>query len=197
MEIESVKKSIESAISKFGAIHGAVNCAGVASAQKVVGRTSPYPLQEFNKVMTINVTGTFNVLRLAAWYMSKQEPVDSEDKERGVIINVSSVAAYEGQIGQAAYSASKGAVMAMTLPISRELGALGIRCVTIAPGIFDTPMLANLPPKVRESLAKQIPFPSRLGKTSEFAHLVSHIIENSMINGETIRLDGSIRMSAL
>lgn len=193
---EEVTKAIAAAVAKFGGIHGVINCAGVASAIRVVGRKGPYPLAEFNKVISINLTGTFNVLRLAAAQMAKQEPV-SADGERGVIINTASVAAYEGQIGQAAYSASKGGVLAMTLPISRELASFGIRCMCIAPGTFETPLLKALPQKARDSLATQVPFPKRLGNPSEFAELVGHIIENSMLNGESIRIDGSIRMSAM
>lgn len=193
---EDVSKAISATVSKFGGIHGVINCAGVASAIRVVGKNGAHPLAEFNKVLSINLTGTFNVLRLAAAYMSKQEPVNA-DGERGVIINTASVAAFEGQIGQAAYSASKGAVFAMTLPISRELSAFGIRCLCIAPGTFDTPMLKSLPQKARDSLATQVPFPKRLGDPSEFAHLVAHMIENPMLNGECVRIDGSIRMSAM
>jgi 3-hydroxyacyl-CoA dehydrogenase/3-hydroxy-2-methylbutyryl-CoA dehydrogenase len=193
---EDVKRAIEFAVDKFGDIHGAINCAGVASAVRVISKKGPFPLKTFETVMNINVAGTFNVIRLVADRIAKQEPVN-EDGERGIFVNVASIAAFEGQIGQAAYSASKGAIVSMTLPIARELSAYGIRVNTIAPGIFWTPMLANLSEKVRESLGKQIPFPQRLGKPEEFADLVVFLIKNSMMNGETVRLDGGIRMSAL
>jgi NAD(P)-dependent dehydrogenase (short-subunit alcohol dehydrogenase family) len=176
-----------------GGLRGAVNCAGVASAEKVLGREGPHSLDSFAKVVQINLIGTFNVIRLAAEAMVSSGP--SESGERGVIVNTASVAAFDGQIGQVAYAASKGGVVALTLPVARELAGSGIRVMTIAPGIFDTPMMAGLPEAARDSLGKQVPFPSRLGKPEEYADLVKHIIENEMLNGEVIRLDGSIRMA--
>ena len=190
---ESVRAAIGEALEAFGGLHGAVNCAGVASAEKVLGREGPHSLESFSKVVQINLVGTFNVVRLAAEAMAENEP--SESGERGVIVNTASVAAFDGQIGQVAYAASKGGVASLTLPVARELAALGIRVVTIAPGIFDTPMMAGLPEAARESLGKQVPFPSRLGKPEEYAALVRHIVENQMLNGEVIRLDGAIRMA--
>jgi NAD(P)-dependent dehydrogenase (short-subunit alcohol dehydrogenase family) len=190
---DSVRRAIEEALQSFGSLHGAVNCAGVASAEKVLGREGPHDLQSFAKVVQINLVGTFNVVRLAAEVMVNNEPAESG--ERGVIVNTASVAAYDGQIGQVAYAASKGGVVALTLPVARELAASGIRVVAIAPGIFDTPMMAGLPEAARESLGKQVPFPSRLGRPEEYAALVRHIIENEMLNGEVIRLDGAIRMA--
>ncbi|MBT9258672.1 MAG: 3-hydroxyacyl-CoA dehydrogenase [Clostridiales bacterium] len=189
---EGVKAAIEKALSAYGRLHGAVNCAGIAIAEKVLGRNGPHSLDAFRRVLDVNVTGTFNVIRLAAQAMVENEP--NEEGERGIIINTASVAAFDGQIGQPAYSASKGAVAAMTLPIARELARYGIRVVTIAPGIFDTPMMAGLPEPARQSLMQQVPFPSRLGRPSEYAFLVQHIVENVMLNGEIIRLDGALRM---
>jgi NAD(P)-dependent dehydrogenase (short-subunit alcohol dehydrogenase family) len=170
-----------------------INCAGIGPAKRVVGRDGPMPLDDFTRVINVNLVGTFNVIRLAAHAMSTLDPL--EDGERGVIVSTASVAAYDGQIGQAAYSASKGGVVAMTLPIARELASLGIRVMTIAPGIFDTPLLAGLPEPARLSLGQQVPFPSRLGRPDEFAALVRHIVENEMLNGEVIRLDGALRMA--
>jgi NAD(P)-dependent dehydrogenase (short-subunit alcohol dehydrogenase family) len=190
---ESVKGAIDTALQNFGSLHGAINCAGIASAEKVLGRESPHSLKSFSKVVGVNLIGTFNVIRLAAEVMAKNEPTESG--ERGVIVNTASVAAFDGQIGQVAYSASKGGVVAMTLPVARELASHGIRVMAIAPGIFDTPMMAGLPKAARESLGKQAPFPPRLGRPEEFAALVEHIIENQMLNGEVIRLDGAIRMA--
>jgi NAD(P)-dependent dehydrogenase (short-subunit alcohol dehydrogenase family) len=190
---ESVKGAIDAALQNFGELHGAINCAGIASAEKVLGRESPHSLKSFSKVVGVNLIGTFNVIRLAAEVMAKNEPTESG--ERGVIVNTASVAAFDGQIGQVAYSASKGGVVAMTLPVARELASHGIRVMAIAPGIFDTPMMAGLPEAARESLGKQAPFPPRLGRPEEFAALVEHIIENQMLNGEVIRLDGAIRMA--
>ena len=190
----SVKGAIDVALENFGALHGAINCAGIASAEKVLGREGPHPLESFSKVVEVNLVGTFNVVRLAAEAMARNEP--TEGGERGVIVNTASVAAFDGQIGQVAYAASKGGVAAMTLPVARELARHGIRVVAIAPGIFDTPMLAGLPEVARESLGKQMPFPSRLGRPEEFAALVHHIIENEMLNGEVIRLDAAIRLAA-
>ncbi len=189
----SVKGAIDVALEIFGALHGAINCAGIASAEKVLGREGPHSLESFSKVVEVNLVGTFNVVRLAAEAMARNEP--TEGGERGVIVNTASVAAFDGQIGQVAYAASKGGVAAMTLPVARELARHGIRVVAIAPGIFDTPMLAGLPEAARESLGKQMPFPSRLGRPEEFAALVRHIIENEMLNGEVIRLDAAIRLA--
>jgi NAD(P)-dependent dehydrogenase (short-subunit alcohol dehydrogenase family) len=189
----SVRRAIEEALQSFGGLHGAINCAGIASAEKVLGREGPHSLDSFAKVVEINLVGTFNVVRLAAEVMVKNEPAASG--ERGVIVNTASVAAFDGQIGQVAYAASKGGVVALTLPVARELAASGIRVVAIAPGIFDTPMMAGLPEAARESLGKQVPFPSRLGRPEEYAALVRHIVENEMLNGEVIRLDGAIRMA--
>jgi len=189
----SVRRAIEEALQSFGGLHGAINCAGVASAEKVLGREGPHSLESFAKVVQINLVGTFNVVRLVAEVMVNNEPAESG--ERGVIVNTASVAAYDGQIGQVAYAASKGGVVALTLPVARELAASGIRAVAIAPGIFDTPMMAGLPEAARESLGNQVPFPSRLGRPEEYAALVRHIIENEMLNGEVIRLDGAIRMA--
>jgi len=188
----SVKNAVGSALSKFGALNGAINCAGIGVAEKTIGKEGPHSLSTFRRVIEINLIGTFNVIRLAAVQMAQQEPAPSG--ERGVIVNTASVAAYDGQIGQAAYSASKGGIVGMTLPIARDLARDGIRVVTIAPGLFDTPLLAGLSEKMRESLGAQIPFPSRLGRPSEYAALAKHIIENEMLNGEVIRLDGALRM---
>jgi NAD(P)-dependent dehydrogenase (short-subunit alcohol dehydrogenase family) len=189
---ESVRAAVEAA-RELGELRGAVNCAGIASAEKVLGREGPHSLDSFAKVVQVNLVGTFNVIRLAAEAMSGNDP--SESGERGVIVNTASVAAYEGQIGQVAYAASKGGVVSLTLPVARELSRSGIRVMTIAPGIFDTPMMAGLPEDARVSLGKQVPFPSRLGKPEEYAALVKHIIENEMLNGEVVRLDGAIRMA--
>lgn len=188
----SAVNAINAAISRFGALHGLVNCAGVAPAEKVVGKEGPHRLESFSRVININLVGTFNMIRLAAEAMLKNEP--DAGGERGVIVNTASVAAYEGQLGQAAYAASKGGIVALTLPVARELARSGIRCVTIAPGIMETPMLLGMPPEVQESLGKMVPFPSRMGKPAEYAALVRHIAENSYLNGEVIRLDGAIRM---
>ncbi len=189
----SVKGAVDDALRGFGGLHGAINCAGIASAEKVLGREGPHSLASFSRVVEVNLVGTFNVVRLAAEAMAKNEP--TEGGERGVIVNTASVAAFDGQIGQVAYAASKGGVAAMTLPVARELARHGIRVVAIAPGIFDTPMLAGLPEAARESLSKQMPFPRRLGRPEEFAALVHHIIENEMLNGEVIRLDAAIRLA--
>jgi NAD(P)-dependent dehydrogenase (short-subunit alcohol dehydrogenase family) len=191
---EQVQNAIDLAIKTFGGLHGICNCAGVGPAQRVVGKNGPHSLEFFSKVVSINLIGTFNVIRLATNVMQNNEP--NEGGERGIIINTASVAAFDGQIGQAAYSASKGGVAAMTLPIARELARMGIRVMTIAPGIFETPMLSSMPQDVQDSLGKQVPFPSRLGRPSEYANLVKHIIENQMLNGEVIRLDGAIRMNS-
>lgn len=189
---ESVQGAVQAALDAFGGLHGAVNCAGIGAAQRVCSKQGPHPLDLFKVVLDINLTGTFNVIRLCADAMTKREP--AETGERGVFINTASVAAFEGQIGQAAYAASKGGLVSMALPIARELARFGIRVVTIAPGIFDTPMLAALPQEVRDSLGAQAPFPSRLGTPREFGLLARHIVENEMLNGECIRLDGAIRM---
>ena len=188
----SVRAAVNAAL-EVGGLRGAVNCAGVASAEKVLGREGPHPLDSFANVVQINLVGTFNVIRLVAEAMVSNDP--SESGERGVIVNTASVAAFDGQIGQVAYAASKGGVVALTLPVARELAKSGIRVMTIAPGIFDTPMMAGLPEEARESLGKQVPFPPRPGRPGEYADLVKHIIENEMLNGEVIRLDGSIRMA--
>jgi NAD(P)-dependent dehydrogenase (short-subunit alcohol dehydrogenase family) len=179
------------AAEQLGQLRVAVSCAGIGNAIKVVGRKGPFPLADFTKVVTVNLIGTFNVLRLAAERIARQEPVG---EERGVIVNTASIAAYDGQIGQAAYSASKGGVVGMTLPIARELATSLIRVVTIAPGLFETPLLASLPEEARLALGAQVPHPARLGDPTEFAALVAHIVGNPMLNGDTIRLDGAIRM---
>lgn len=193
---EQVQAAVDAA-SGMGPLRIVVNCAGIATPGKILGRDGVLPLEQFRRVVNINLIGTFNVLRLAAEAMAGTEPVQTETgtPERGVIINTASVAAFDGQIGQPAYAASKGAVAAMTLPIARELARSFIRVVTIAPGIFETPMMAGLPQEAQDSLGKQVPHPSRLGKASEYAALVAHIVENQMLNGETIRLDGAIRMA--
>jgi NAD(P)-dependent dehydrogenase (short-subunit alcohol dehydrogenase family) len=190
---EAVLGAIRVAVDHFGGLHGAVSCAGVGDPAKILGKEGPHPLALFEKVIRINLIGTFNVLRLAAAAMSSNEP--DEGGERGVIVNTASVAAFDGQIGQAAYASSKGGIAALTLPAARELARSGIRVVTIAPGIFDTPLLAGLPEKARLSLGEQVPFPSRLGRPDEFAALVHHIVSNTMLNGEVIRLDGALRMA--
>ncbi|XP_055383355.1 3-hydroxyacyl-CoA dehydrogenase type-2 [Condylostylus longicornis] len=191
---KDVTTAVETAKSKFGKLDLAVNCAGTAVAFKTYNfnKNLPHKLEDFTKVLMVNTVGTFNVIRLSAGLMGQNEP--NKDGQRGVIINTASVAAFDGQIGQAAYSASKAAVAGMTLPIARDLSTQGIRVVTIAPGLFDTPMLQSLPEKVRAFLAKTIPFPQRLGDPSEYAHLVQAIYENPLINGETIRIDGALRM---
>lgn len=188
----SAVNAINHAISSFGALHGLVNCAGVAPAEKVVGKEGPHRLDSFARTININLVGTFNMIRLAAEAMLKNDP--DAGAERGVIVNTASVAAYEGQLGQAAYAASKGGIVSLTLPVARELARSGIRCMTIAPGIMETPMLLGMPPEVQESLNKMVPFPTRMGKPAEYAALVRHIVENPYLNGEVIRLDGAIRM---
>ena len=190
---DDVRQAIGAAVDNFGGLQGVISCAGIGSAARVVSKRGPHDLEAFTRTIKVNLIGTFNVIRLAAEAISKSEP--NSAGERGVIINTASVAAFEGQIGQAAYSASKGGVVGMTLPIARELARYGIRVVTIAPGLFDTPMLASLPENIRQSLAQQIPFPSRLGQSREYAQLAQQIIENEMLNGEVIRLDGAIRMA--
>ena len=184
--------AVVAAAQAMGTLRGLVNCAGVAPAVKTVGKDGPHPLDVFQRTVNVNLVGTFNMARLAADAMGKLDALDSG--ERGVIINTASVAAYDGQIGQAAYGASKAAVVGLTLPMARDLARSGIRVMTIAPGIFETPMLMGMPDEVRDALGKMVPFPSRLGRPSEYAHLARTIIENTMLNGETIRLDGAIRM---
>ncbi|TDO99605.1 MULTISPECIES: 3-hydroxyacyl-CoA dehydrogenase [Marinomonas] len=191
---ESVQASLDAAENAFGSIYGVVNCAGIPGAERVVGREGPHRFETFERAIRVNLMGTFNMIRLAANKMQENEPLDTT--ERGVIINTASVAAYDGQIGQAAYAASKGGVVSMTLPIARELARFGIRVMTIAPGIFKTPMMDVLPEEVQQSLGEAVPFPPRLGDPDEFAGLAQHIIENCMLNGEVIRLDGAIRMAA-
>ncbi|OBZ94933.1 3-hydroxy-2-methylbutyryl-CoA dehydrogenase [Pararhizobium polonicum] len=185
--------AVNAALETFGHLHGLVNCAGVAPGEKVLGRDGPHRLENFARAIGINLIGTFNMIRLAASIIQRQEP--DSDGERGVIVNTASVAAFDGQIGQAAYAASKGGVVGMTLPIARELARYGIRVVSIAPGIFETPMMAGMPPETQEALGKSVPFPPRLGRPAEFAALVRHICENNMLNGEVIRLDGALRMA--
>ncbi len=189
---DQVTKAVQQTVAAFGGVHVVVNCAGVGAAMKTTGKQGPMPLDMFEMVIKINLIGTFNVIRVAATEMLKNTPND--DGERGVIINTASVAAFDGQIGQVAYSASKAGVVGMTLPIARDLSRDGIRCLTIAPGTFDTPMLAMLPEPQRQALGAQIPFPQRLGRPPEYAALAVHIVENAYLNGETIRLDGAIRM---
>jgi NAD(P)-dependent dehydrogenase (short-subunit alcohol dehydrogenase family) len=191
---KSVQQAIEKTMESFGAVHIAVNCAGVATPAKILSKRGPISIEEFNRVVQINLVGTLIVIKLAAEKMVNNSP--NADGEKGVVINTASVAAFDGQIGQAAYSASKAGVVGMTLSIAREFADYGIRVVTIAPGLFDTPMLAGLPEKAKESLIKMVPFPKRLGKPSEYAQLAKHIIENPLLNGETIRLDQAIRMAA-
>jgi NAD(P)-dependent dehydrogenase (short-subunit alcohol dehydrogenase family) len=190
---EQVERALDAAVARMGSITVLVNCAGIGTAMKTVGKAGPARLEDFSRVIGVNLIGTFNCIRLAAARMAKNTP--AADGERGVVINTASVAAYDGQIGQAAYSASKGGVVGLTLPVARDLAELGIRVVTIAPGIFETPMLGTLPEPIRASLARQVPFPQRLGRPDEYAALAAHIIENVMLNGETIRLDGAIRMA--
>src|SRR6266436_2229893 len=185
--------AVDAALKNFAALQGLVNCAGIAIAERTVKKEGPHALASFTRVININLIGTFNMIRLAADAMSKGQP--NASGERGVIVNTASVAAFDGQIGQAAYSASKGGIVGMTLPIARDLSRSGIRVMSIAPGIFDTPLLAGLPEPARVSLGQQVPFPSRLGRPDEYAALVRHIIENSMLNGSVIRLDGALRMA--
>ena len=189
---ENVTAALETVQKRFGSIQALVNCAGIGTAEKTFGKRGPADLAAFTRTIQINLIGTFNCIRLAAAHIARNQP--GVDGERGVIINTASVAAFDGQIGQAAYSASKGGIVGMTLPIARDLAELGIRVCTIAPGLFDTPMMATLPEPVRVALGKQVPFPSRLGQPAEYAALALHIMENGMLNGETIRLDGAIRM---
>ncbi|EGG25115.1 3-hydroxyacyl-CoA dehydrogenase type II [Cavenderia fasciculata] len=191
---QSVRDSLSIAVKKFGKIHGAINCAGIAVAMKVISNRGVFPLDVFSRVLNINVSGTFNVIRLAAEIINKQEMVDGE---KGVFIMTASAAAFEGQQGQSAYSASKSAVVGMTLPLAREFAPLGMRVMTIAPGTFATPMLSGLPEAATKAILSTIPFPNRFGQGSEFAALCIHIIENQYLNGETIRLDGALRLAKL
>jgi NAD(P)-dependent dehydrogenase (short-subunit alcohol dehydrogenase family) len=188
-----MQAAIDTAVKEFGGVHGLVCAAGIAVAERVLPREGVQPLAHFARSITVNLIGTFNAIRLAAAAMADNPP--TEGGERGVIVSTASVAAYDGQIGQAAYSASKGGVVSMTLPLAREFARMGVRVMTIAPGTFDTPLMAALPQAARESLAQQVPFPSRLGRPEEYAALVRHIFENEMLNGEVIRLDGAIRMA--
>ena len=190
---ESVQAAVKAAVDFCGGLHIVINCAGIGVAERVLGKTGPSSLASFTKVINVNLIGTFNVIRLASAVLAENTP--NSDGERGVIVNTASVAAFDGQIGQAAYSASKGGIVGMTLPIAREFARHGIRVMTIAPGLFNTPLLGSLPEAARVSLGQQVPFPSRLGEPSEYAALAKHIIENPMLNGETIRLDGGIRMA--
>ncbi len=185
--------AVDAAVKHFGGVNGLVNCAGIGPAERVVGKKGTHRLESFTRVIHVNLIGAFNMIRLAATAMATATP--NASGERGVIVNTASVAVWDGQIGQAAYSASKGGIVAMTLPIARELAQSGIRVCTIAPGIFDTPMLAGLPQDVQESLGKSVPFPSRLGRPDEYAALAQHIVENEMLNGESIRLDGALRLA--
>ncbi len=187
------KAAVELALKQFGGLQVLINCAGIAIAERTLGKEAPHDLARFTRVVSINLIGTFNMIRLAAEAMVKAAP--NSAGERGVIVNTASVAAYDGQIGQAAYSASKGGIVGMTLPIARDLSRNGIRVLTIAPGIFETPMLMGLPKEAQESLGKMVPFPPRLGRPAEYAHLARAMIENEMLNGEVVRLDGAIRMA--
>jgi len=187
-----VENLIAKTVDRFGTMHGVVNCAGIILGRRTLSRNGSHDLASFKQIIDVNLVGSFNVIRLAAAVMAENEP--NEEGERGVIISTASVAAFEGQIGQVAYAASKGGIVGMTLPIARDLSKLGIRNMTIAPGIFGTPMVTGMPQEVQDSLAAQIPFPSRLGRPEDYAVLAQHIIENTMLNGEVIRLDGAIRM---
>ncbi len=189
---DHARAAVGAALAAFGGLHGLVNCAGIAIGEKTLGKEGPHPLDTFARVININLIGTFNMIRLAAEAMAKQAP--NAGGERGVIVNTASVAAFDGQMGQAAYSASKGGIVGMTLPIARDLARNGIRVMTIAPGLFETPMLLGLPQEVQLALGKVVPFPSRLGKPAEYAQLVRQIVENAMLNGEVIRLDGAVRL---
>ena len=184
---------VAEAESAFGGLHGLANCAGIGVAERVLGREAPHRLDAFARVIGVNLIGTFNMIRLAAAAMARGAP--DEGGERGVIVNTASIAAFDGQVGQAAYAASKAGVAGLTLPVARELARVGIRVVTIAPGLFETPMLASLPPDVQKALGDSVPFPQRLGQPREFAALVKHVVENPMLNGEVIRLDGALRMA--
>jgi NAD(P)-dependent dehydrogenase (short-subunit alcohol dehydrogenase family) len=191
-QADQVEAAVDRAVSAFGSIQIAVSCAGIGWAQRTLTREGPHPLEPFQKLVEVNLIGTFNSVRFAADRMSKNPP--DEEGERGVLVNTASAAAFEGQIGQVAYSASKGGIVGMTVPIARDLASLGIRCVTIAPGLFETPLLGALPDDKRILLAANVPFPRRLGRPSEYATLACHVIESPMLNGETIRLDGALRI---
>ncbi len=193
-QADAAQAAVDMALHSFGELHGLVNCAGVVAGEKILGKQGAHSLDRFSRIININLIGTFNLLRLAAEAIAKSTA--NAEGERGVIINTASVAAFDGQVGQAAYAASKGAVASMTLPAARELARYGIRVMTIAPGIFETPMMAGMSDDVRAALSADVPFPPRLGKPDEYAALVCHIIENSMLNGEVIRLDGALRMAA-
>ncbi|AZD08432.1 3-hydroxyacyl-CoA dehydrogenase [Pseudomonas chlororaphis] len=190
----AAEAAVQATLKAFGSLHGLVNCAGIVRGEKILGKHGPHALASFSQVINVNLIGSFNLMRLAAAAIAEGEP--NADGERGVIINTASAAAFDGQIGQAAYAASKGAIASLTLPAARELARFGIRVMTIAPGIFETPMMAGMSDEVRASLAAGVPFPPRLGKPDEYAALVGHIITNSMLNGEVIRLDGALRMAA-
>jgi len=190
----SAGEAVDRTVATFGALHGLINCAGIIAASRVLGKEGPHELELFARIIRVNLVGTFNMCRLAAAAMAANEP--NQHGERGVIVNTSSIAAFDGQIGQAAYSASKGGVASLSLPMARELARFGIRVVAIAPGVFETPMVSGLPPAAQESLAAAAPFPPRLGKPVEYAELARHIIENPMLNGTVIRLDGAMRMTA-
>ncbi|MCP1478882.1 NAD(P)-dependent dehydrogenase (short-subunit alcohol dehydrogenase family) [Pseudomonas chlororaphis] len=190
----AAEAAVQATLKAFGGLHGLVNCAGIVRGEKILGKHGPHALASFSQVINVNLIGSFNLMRLAAAAIAEGEP--NADGERGVIINTASAAAFDGQIGQAAYAASKGAIASLTLPAARELARFGIRVMTIAPGIFETPMMAGMSDEVRASLAAGVPFPPRLGKPDEYAALVGHIISNSMLNGEVIRLDGALRMAA-
>lgn len=192
-DASSAEAAVRTCVDAFGALHGLINCAGIVHAEKVVGKDGPHALETFARAIDINLIGSFNLTRFAADRMAKGAP--NEEGERGVIVYTASVAAFDGQIGQAAYSASKAGIVGMTLPVARELARYGIRVMTIAPGIFETPMMASLTPEVQASLGKMVPFPPRLGRPPEFASLVREIVVNAMLNGEVIRLDGAIRMA--
>ncbi|AGL84865.1 NAD(P)-dependent dehydrogenase (short-subunit alcohol dehydrogenase family) [Pseudomonas protegens] len=190
----AAEAAVQATVKAFGGLNGLVNCAGIVRGEKILGKNGPHTLASFSQVINVNLIGSFNLLRLAAAAIA-ESPANA-DGERGVIINTASIAAFDGQIGQAAYAASKGAIASLTLPVARELARFGIRVMTIAPGIFETPMMAGMSDEVRAGLAAGVPFPPRLGKPAEYAALVRHIIENSMLNGEVIRLDGALRMAA-
>jgi NAD(P)-dependent dehydrogenase (short-subunit alcohol dehydrogenase family) len=191
---EDGRAAVKRALDAYGHLQGLINCAGVLPGEKVLGSKGPHQLESFSRAVAINLIGSFNMLRLAAEAIAREEP--GPDGERGVIVNTASIAAYDGQVGQTAYAASKAGVVGLTLPAARELAALGIRVVTIAPGVFETPMIGGMKPELQESLGRSVPFPSRLGRPLEYAALVRHIIENVMLNGEVIRLDGAMRMGA-
>ncbi|KTS97586.1 3-hydroxy-2-methylbutyryl-CoA dehydrogenase [Pseudomonas oryzihabitans] len=192
-DAEALTVAVDALVERWGGLHGAINCAGIVGGARILGRNGPHDLASFARIVTVNLVGSFNVLRLAAAAMARGAA--DAGGERGVIVNTASIAAFDGQIGQAAYAASKGGVAALTLPAARELAGQGIRVMTIAPGVFETPMMAGMTPEVREALSAKVPFPPRLGRGEEFAALVRHIIENPMLNGEVIRLDGALRMA--